>query len=88
MRYLFTILLFISTALIAIAQPVAPCPDGQKYDAGQDTCTVPFSQNAGPYLIFAGLFVLIIVAIFAGRPILKKLGVKSNKTSDSEGGIH
>jgi hypothetical protein len=65
-----------------------PCPTGQTYDAGQQTCYVPFSQNPVAYLIFAGLFVLIIVAIFAGRPILKKLGVKSNKTSDSEGGIH
>lgn len=88
MKYLFTILVFISTALIAVAQPISPCPEGQKYDAGQGTCTVPFSQNAGAYLIFAGFLVVVIVGIFIGPKIWRKLGGKSNKTSDSEGGIH
>lgn len=82
MKYLFTILVFISTALIAVAQPVAPCPEGATYNAQDHTCqasTGSWLANGG--WVFILLLVGIPVAIFVGRKYFVRAGGKSTPTS-------
>jgi hypothetical protein len=82
MKYLFTILLFASTALVTIAQPVAPCPEGATYNAHDDTCKASTSQwlwNDGGW-VFILMLIAIPTAIFVGRRYFGWFGGKSTPT--------
>jgi hypothetical protein len=91
MKYLFTILLFISTALIAVAQAPTPnaapgynpCGEGEKYDAAANTCQHSTSQwlwHDGGIFIILGI-ILIPTAIFVGRKYFVRAGGKSTPTA-------
>jgi hypothetical protein len=94
-KILFTIIAIFCSIVSVLAQTpnvdpnYNPCPEGTTYDGAANTCYHP----AGMWLkeggwVFILLLILIPVGIFAGRQWLKKAGVKSERTADSEGGIH
>lgn len=96
-RVFFSFLILLSTVAFAIAQAPTPhvdpnynpCTDGAKYDAAANTCQASTGRwLAGGGWVFILLLIAVPVAIFVGPKIFRKLGGKSNKTSDSEGGIH
>jgi hypothetical protein len=90
MKYLFTILLFVSTALVALAQAPTPnaapgynpCGVDEKYSAAADTCEHSWSKfmwHDGGWL-FILMFIAIPTAIFVGRRYFGWFGGKSTPT--------
>jgi hypothetical protein len=87
MKFLSTLAFILVSAFVAIAQMQPACPEGSTYHDGVCEASTASFLARGGWVLIIGIPALL-VAIFIGRKVFRKLGGKSERTADSEGGIH